>query len=358
MKASAQFEIFPHVSLQEKVLFTKHLSVMLKAGIPLTEGLEILIAQTRSQSFKRMLEQSYKSLKNGKSLGQSLSQSGKAFNHFYISIIDVGEESGTLEQSLEFLADQLRKEYYLKKKVQGALLYPGIVMSAIVVMGSFIAFFILPQLVGFFGSFNIELPLATKILLGIAKFFQSWGIASAIGLVIFTIAWSFFVRTSHGKPFWHWLLLHVPVLGTIIKDTELVQLCRNLGVLLKSGVPIVRSLETAENTLTNLHFQRALAHVLQEAKKGKSVAEGLQDNKHYQFPLIVIKMIEVGEKTGKLDESLLYLGDYYEEEIDNLAKNLSTILEPILLIIIGLVVAFIALAVISPIYELTGSIRR
>lgn len=358
MNLTAHVPLFSSVSMQEKLLFTKHVSVMLKSGIPLVEALGILIEQTKSGYFNSILQDTYTHIKNGSSLASSLEGSPNVFDRFFVSIIHVGEESGTLEESLEYVSEQLQKDYILKKKVQAALLYPTIVFILIFLVGGFISLFILPQLIGFFEAFDTKLPLATQLLLWIATFFKEYGIlffASVIGL---SILWSFLIRTRYVQPFWHRILLHTPVFGTLLRNNQTVRMCRNLGTLLKSGVPIETALETTQQTLSNVHYISALKYIGQQVKKGKTIHESLSVNPSVTFQPIMVKMIDVGERTGKLDESLMYLADFYEEEIDNLTKNLSTILEPILLIVIGLVVGFIALAIISPIYELTGSIRN
>lgn len=357
MKLTTQLDFFSHVSMQEKLLFTKHLSVMLRSGIPILEALSILIEQTTSPSFRRTLERVFKHIKNGKSLSDAIELSGKTFDQFFISIIGVGEESGTLEQSLDFLSDQLQKDYQLKKKVQGAMLYPTIVFTLVIILGGFIALFILPQLVTFFEAFDTKLPLTTQILLTTANFFKNHGILFFICLGVFIALWSLFIKTKTVKPLWQKMLYAFPLFGKLLTYNQTVRFCRNLGILLKSGVPITAALETTKNTLSSVHYIRAVSYVLQEVKRGKSIDKALTDNRHVRFQPIVVKMIGVGEKTGKLEESLIYLADFYEQEVDGITKNLSTILEPVLLIFIGLAVGFIALAIISPIYELTGSIR-
>lgn len=356
MKNPALFQ--SSIPLQEKLLFTKHLSIMLKSGVPISEAIEILIEQSKSPAFRHALDTTNRSLKNGATLSDSLKKGTKAFDQFYLSIIAVGEESGTLEKSLEYLSIQLEKEYYLRKKVQGALLYPGIVLSAIFIVGGFIAVFILPQLIGFFQAFNTELPVATKILLWIAQYFKSYGLITLGAVGGLFVGGIFAVRTKAIQPLWHRFVYSIPVTGPLLHATQLVRFNRNLGILLQSGVPITTSLDTTRKTLTNIHYIRALDSVLANTKKGKSISDSLKANPHQAFPAITVKMIAIGEKTGKLDETLIYLSEFYESEIDSNTKNLSTVLEPILLIVIGLVVAFIALAIISPIYELTGSIRK
>lgn len=358
MKNTAQNQLFSRVSFLDRLLFTKHLAVMIKAGIPVAEALAVLTDQTRSRVFKKVLSATLSDLENGQSLAKSLAKYPKVFDHFYISLIEVSEESGTLEENLDFLAKQLAKNYNLRKKIQSAMLYPGLVLGAATIMGGFIALFILPKLVDFFSVFEIELPLTTRILLFVASTMKNYSFFIVGGLVLLTAVAFALVSLPKVKPKWHAFVLKLPLIGALTASGQLAHFARNLGGLLRSGVPVTRALEVTANTLSNLKFRIDTQEIGLALSKGQTIGTVLGKKKYSEFPPITAKMILVGEKTGKLDETLLYLGDFYEDEIDNLAKNLSTILEPVLLITIGLLVGLVALAIISPIYELTGSIRR
>jgi type II secretory pathway component PulF len=346
------------VSFTEKLLFTKRLSTMVKAGITVDESIQVLAEQTKSPYFHKVLVELRTNIENGQSLASSLEDHPNIFDQLYISLIQIGEESGTLEENLEFLSDQMSKENALRKKVQSAMLYPGLVLTAVSLMGGVISFFVLPQLVGFFDSFGADLPISTKILLFFANIMKAYGILILGGVFALVIALVNLSRTKTFKPFFHAIYLKIPLVGEMIRMEQLTRFSRNLGVLLESGVPISDALKITAKTLSNVQFQKAVKSVEKSVKEGKKISSAMEDKKLSMFPPIVVKMIGVGERTGKLDEILLYLGDYYDDEIDNISKNLTTILEPMLLIGIGIVVAFVALAIISPIYELTGSIRR
>lgn len=352
MKLTA-LPFFSSVSFLEKLLFTKHLAVMIKSGLVLSESIHTLIEQTKSLTFRNILISLVVDIENGKPLASALSKHPNVFDQFYISLIEVGEESGTLEENLEFLAKQLAKDYSMQKKVKGAMLYPGLIFFSVTIMGGFISLFILPQLVDFFESFDIELPLATKILLAIANLMKTKGILIITIFVILFTSFMFLIRTKLVKPIWHRILLRLPIFGNFLVSVNIARFSRNLGTMLRSGVTLIRSLEVTAHTLDNLSYQQALSFAQDEVRKGKQLAKGLE--KFTIIPPLVTKMIAIGEKTGKLEEVLLYLGDFYEEEIDEFSKSLSTILEPILLVSIGLVVGFVAIAIISPIYQLTGS---
>ncbi len=359
MSNSAQsFTIFKKVNQQEKLVFTKHISVMLKAGLPVTEVLETLASQTRSSYFKEVLTAVLSDVKNGKSLADSFRKHPRWFDDFYISLIEIGETSGTLVDNLEFLVDQLVKSHSLKKKVRSALIYPGLVLSLALVVGSFISFFILPRLVDFFESFEIDLPFSTKVLLFMGTTMRDYGIVIFLGLAGVLILTRFAIQLPRVKPYWHAVILKIPVIGELVSYSQLAQFSRNLGTLLQSGTPIIKALEVTADTLSNIQFRRQLLSISSSLAKGKDVGRTMENIKFSKYPPLVSRMVAVGEKTGKLDETLLYLAVFYEDEVDDISKNLGSVIEPVLLIAIGLFVGFLALSIISPIYELTGSIRR
>jgi len=350
--------LYSNVSYLDTLLFTKHLAIMIKSGVPLLDAIDTLRGQTKSKAFEKILAGIYEDAKNGQSLVVSLRKYPKVFNQFYISLIEVGESSGTLEQNLEFLSSQLTKEYQLKKKMQGALLYPGLVISATILMGGGITLFVLPKLVDFFASFEATLPLSTQILLWIALVAKQFGIVIAIGCIVLTIAMGIMLQIPKIKYIWHSVMIKIPIFGELLLDQELARFSRNYGILLKSGISSTKGLEITAKTVSNLRMQKDILMVADMLSAGNSIGATMMKEKFPEFPSMVTKMILVGEKTGKLENVLLYLGEYYEEEIENISKNLSTLLEPILLTVIGIIVGFMALAIISPIYELTGSINK
>lgn len=353
--AQIQIQLIKKVKLVEQVNFTKHLATMLKAGIPIDEGIETLREQTNNPYFRKVLTEALEDIKNGQTLSESLKKHKNAFSSFYISLIKISEESGTLEENMEFLAEQLNKAYILKKKIQGAMLYPTLIIVAAFVMGGFISLFILPQLVDFFDSFEVELPITTKILLAIANFMKTNGIFFFGGIIVAGIGLKLSITIHAIKKLWHKILLKLPIAGKIVQLNQLAKLSRNLGVLLKSGVPISKALSVTKDTLSNLKFKKITETMEEAIEKGQNVHDTLRQEKFSEIPSIFITMVKVGEKSGTLEDSLLYLGDFYEEEIDSFSNNLTTIIEPILLLGIGLGVGFIALAIVTPIYELTSS---
>lgn len=344
------------ISTLDKVFLANNISVMIKAGLPLREAVATLQEQTKSKVFKKILEDIIKRLDNGESLANSLARHPRSFNQLFVNIIRVGEASGTLEENLKYLAIQLEKSYDLRRKVKGAMIYPLLVLTSTFVLGSALAVFILPKLLPLFKSFDVELPLPTKILMWVTETIQNHGLLIFGGLIVFIILFAFLSRLKPVKKFNHKILLRTPLFGRISRSNNLAQLCRTLGVLLKSGIPVVQGLEITSQTLKNMSYKKALTETSDKVQRGKSISDHLKIE-GFLFPVTVSKMIQVGEKTGNLEHTLLHLAEFYEKEIDNVTKNLSNILEPILLIVIGLVVGFIAIAIILPIYKLTGGFR-
>jgi len=341
----------------DKISFTKHLSVMLKAGITLSEALENLSLQATKKDVKVIFITIKHSLDNGSSFYESLSQFPKSFDELFLGIIKVGESTGSLDESLNYLATQLTKEFALKKKVSGALMYPGLVLVATFTIGTFISLFILPKLVDFFSAFNAKLPLSTVLLLNVAMFMKNYGFIffGTIGALIVMVA--FLIKVPFVKLWKDRQILKIPFIGRLLVEKEVALFSRNLSTLIKSGLPIFEALDICGKSMQNMEYRKTIQALGKSLAKGNNLADFLnKPNYHLLFPRLVSDMIAVGEKTGTIDQSLLYVSQFYEDDIEDTAHNLTTILEPAILIIIGLMVAFLSMAIIGPIYQLTGSL--
>lgn len=331
---------------------------MLKSGIALPEALQILEKQTAQQFFKKVLNKIHQEIANGQPFYKALAQFPSIFDAFYINLIRVGEESGNLEKNLNYLAIHLKKQQDFSDKVRGALLYPSIVLGVASITGVGLSIFVLPKLIDLFATLDVELPLSTKLLLFFAVVMRDYGILLLFGFIVLFILFRYAITTRFIKPYWHSILLSLPIFGALIQNIQLASMFRNLGTMLEAGIPISTSLDAQFKTTTNYVYKGILEQMRSGVAKGKSIEEILIKNGCTFVPLFAIRMIGVGEKTGKLDETFSYLGDYLEDEVDDASKNLSTVLEPIILIMVGLIVAFIAISIIGPIYQFTGSIKR
>ena len=344
------------VSITQISLFVKTLAVMLKSGIPITQALEITV-ESSSGKIKQVLVKVIKSIQAGHSFSSSLQQHPKVFSKLLINSIKIGESSGTLEDNLEHLSIQIEKERDLINKVKSALLYPAIILTAATGLGVFMIIFVLPKIVPLFESLQTELPFSTRTLIFISYFFQNYKLAMAVSLILLIGVGSLIGRQAFAKPYTHWLQLSIPVVSKINITANLARFCRTFGTLLKSGVDIQEALKITKETISNYYYKKAVDQALESVVNGGLLSSKLNEHKKY-FPQLVLSMIKSGEQSGKLDETLLYLADYYDKEVDNSAKTLSTVLEPLLLLVLGLAVAFLALAIITPIFKLTGSVNR
>ena len=357
-RLSSEISLFGKVSLVDTLALTKHVSLMLKSGIPLPESILILEKQTSHPAFRKLLLKIHQEIANGQPLHKALSQFPHVFNAFYVSLIKVAEESGSLEKNLDYLSLHLKKQHEFTGKVRGALLYPSIVLGVALIVGIGLSVFVLPKLIDLFASLDVELPLSTKILLLFAKVMRDYGIFLLGGLVLLFVLIRWAITTRVVKPHWHSILLSLPVLGVFMQNIQLASMFRNIGTMLGVGVHISTALDAQFETTTNCVYKDYLEKIKSGVEKGKSIEEVLSKTNKKFMPLIAVRMIGVGEKTGKLDETLTYLGDYFEDEVDDTSKNLSTIIEPVILIVVGLIVGFIAISIIGPIYQFTGSIKR
>jgi len=354
-KKKIRIPFFGKVSLFDKLLFAKHLRMMIKSGVPLREAILEIQKESASKKFRAILKKVVEDLDNGESLSRSLSRYPYVFDDLFVNLIKIGESSGTLEKTLEYLVQQLERSYDLRKKITSAMLYPALILIATFVLIGILAFFVFPKLIPLFEGFNIELPLPTRILLWFIKTMKVYGFL-LVGLIIFFVSLFFFLsRLRPIKLVNHRIVLGLPIIGRFTRNVNLAYFARTLGTLVKSGVPIVEALDITANTLNNLVYQRYLKKSISRIQRGEEVVSFLRDNPKL-FPPIFSRTVSAGEKTGRLEESLFFLAEFYEKEIDNAAKNLSQILEPILLIIIGTIVGFIAVSIIMPIYKIAHTL--
>jgi len=342
--------------LEEKMLFAEHLALMIKGGIPLADALNTLKTEARNRAFKKTLEQILKRILEGESLSKAMERHPKIFDKFSQDIVRIGEESGTLEENLKYLALKLRKDYEMQKKVRGALIYPAIILVMALVIALTVTFFILPKITNLFQLLEIELPLATKILISTVSFFQKYLIFVFFGIILIILVFKALLRLNLVKFCLDRASLSLPLFGQIFKNLNLAFFSRTFYTLLKGGVPLIETLEISAKTQPNEVYKQNLIRVRAEVERGEKISQGLKIFPK-TFPSVFSEMVLVGEKAGTLEESLLYLAEYHEKEMDSTLKNLSGIIEPVLLILVGILVAFVAIAIIIPIYRFTGQLR-
>lgn len=343
--------------IDNKLFFSNNLAVLLEAGVPLLEALETL-KDSAEDKFGRIIGNLSEDLSQGSSLKGAMEKHPSYFNSFYLGMVEMAENSGNLPESLKFLAKQLEKEKESRAKLISALMYPSIVVGAMVMVGGLMMLVILPQLIGFFEAFEANLPLSTKILLAVAEFSKKYGswLLITLGVMLAAIRWA--SRLKAVKIKLQQILVLIPMVGGVYLSDQLARFCRNLSILIQSGIPIGRALEITQKT-TDFYYLNTLANQLAKGlDKGQDMAKVMETLNTKFVPKIMTKMVKVGEKTGSVDRSLEYLGRFFEGETDKQSTRLGTLLEPILLLAVGLGVGFTAVAIISPIYQLTSTIGR
>ena len=347
--------IFEKVPLLERVLFARYFALMLRAGLDVKLSLQALQEQSRNKPLKKALQGVVGSVDRGISLSDSMENYPTAFTSMFISFIRVGETTGRLQESLEVLGVQLQKEYDLRRAVRGALLYPVIIILALVAVGFAMLVFVIPKLAEVFDGFDVDLPLTTRILIGTGTFFESYwwlvlilGAAAGVGVY-------FLLRVKRVKNAVMHSLLYLPVIGPIVRHVNLARFTRNLSSLLASGVAFVESLSILGDNTPHGSYASVLKGAREHVKQGKLMSSYLQGYQRL-FPPLVVNVVKVGEETGALDEVLQEVALFYEAEVDQTMKNLTSIMEPILMVVIGLAVGALAISVISPIYSLVNVI--
>ena len=342
---------FGGVGLKEKMFFARNLQVMVASGLPLPRAIETLSSQTKSKKFQKALLSIKEDIIKGKSFSETLSSYPNIFSELFQSMVKVGEESGTLEEILKILASQMEKENELKSKIMGAMLYPAVIICAMIGIGILMLVMVVPQLAATFKELEIELPVTTKFVMGLGTFLvEKWYLVILI-LVFFIFFFLQTMRTKRGKAVIDALLLKLPIVSPIIRKTNAARTVRTLGSLIASGVPIVRGLEIVSGTLGNIYFKKAISEAAERVRKGEKLSEAL---KPYQdiYSLTVIQMIAVGEETGETSSILQKLADFFEEEVERATENLAAVIEPVIMLIIGAAVGFFAISMVQPMYSM------
>jgi len=346
---------FGGVPLTEKMFFARNLKVMIAAGLPLPRAINALSKQVKTPEFQKALSDVREKVTQGKNLSEALGHYPDIFSELFKSMIKVGEESGTLEKVLETLSAQMEKEHNLKAKIQNAMIYPAIIILAMIAVGALMLIMVVPKLAETFEDLNMELPVATKVIIGFGTFLaNNWHfvLLGLIALVIFSMR---AVKIESVKKILDRMLLNMPIISFIIKSTNSAYVTRNLSSLIGAGVSLPRSLEITSGTLTNFYFKKSIAEAAEKVRKGAKLSEVLATYKNV-YPSIVLQMIAVGEETGETSHVLLELADFFEEEVSNATKNLASIIEPVLMIIIGITIGFFAVSMIQPMYSMLGNV--
>jgi type IV pilus assembly protein PilC len=340
------------VSLQDKILFVKNLSILVKAGVPLTRALKILSEQTKNPKFKKILQNIHKQVESGKSMSEGFAAYPGVFKNIFISMFKVGELSGSLDKSMEYLAYQLEREHELKSKTKGAMIYPAVVVFAIVIVGVLMSIFVLPSLVSIFKDSGMTLPLTTRVVIGFVDFMSGHTILALGGIVGFVALIIATYRSTPGRRMFDTIFLKIFIIGSIVQKVNLARFSRTMSSMLKSGTPIIESLQVTADAMDNVRYREALQQAVQDVRVGKSLTASLSQSPTL-FNYLIVQMIGVGEESGNVDGILEELAGHYESEVDDTMRNFSSVIEPLMILFIGGIVGLLAVALISPIYSLT-----
>jgi type II secretory pathway component PulF len=334
---------------------TRNLSGMLTAGLPLSRALSVIERQTRNPKLKLVIADVRESIQKGDQFNQALAAHPRIFDPLYIAMVRAGEESGGMSEALKLLSVQMEKSSSLKKRIKSAMIYPSIVMIIMAGIGIVMMIYVMPSITGTFKGMGVELPGTTQALIAASDFMVAHTVVFLGSLAGFVFGFIFFLRTRIGKLFWHFVILHLPVISPMVKEVNAARTARTLSSLLTSGVDVMRSLEITKDVVQNVYYKPVLAEARAAVERGEPLS-AVFIAKEKLYPVFVGEMIMVGEETGSVGNMLKELADFYEKEVERKTKDLSTIIEPLLMVVIGGTVGFFALAMIAPIYSITDSI--
>lgn len=346
---------FGGIKTYEKIIFARNLGAMIEAGLAVTRALGVMEKQTKKKKLKELFYKLNEEISHGKSLSDSLKQYSKIFSPLFISMVKAGEESGNLASSLKTVASQMDRSYALSRKVRGALIYPAVILSVMIVIGILMMIYMVPTLSSTFQGLGVELPATTRAIIAISDFLRTQFILFVSIVVVLIASVLTFFRSQKGKRIFDFLIIKLPLIGSLVKEVNSARTARTLSSLLSSGVEVVSALSVTAEVLQNSYYKEVLKKAESVIQKGEAISSIFIQNEKL-YPIFVGEMIAVGEETGKLSDMLLGVATFYEEEVDQKTKNLSTIIEPVLMVIIGVAVAVFAISMLMPTYSLVDKI--
>jgi len=347
--------VFNKVSFNDIVDFTRQIAIMLNAGLTLVDCFGILEKQTTKIGMIAIIQNIKKDVLSGSTLSLALQKYPDYFSNLYVSLIKSGEASGKLSDILLRLANSLEKQREFRAKIKGAMTYPIVVFTGMIGIMLIMMTFVVPKLLNLYKDFNIDLPITTKILIVISNFLQQfWPLLIVVGVVAFQFIQRYF-KTEKGKLALDTVLLKLPIFGKVVSVSSLVDSTRTLSILIGSGVSILDTLTIIIETTGNSLYKNAFKNILKEVEKGVSLGNAF--NNEGLFPPILVQMITVGETTGKLDDTMMRISHYFNLESEESIKTMTTLIEPLILVVLGVGVGFLVLSVITPIYNLTSAFK-
>ncbi len=341
------------VGAKDRVIFTRQLSTLINAGLPLTQSLHTVSEQIANKTLHEVVVAVVSNVESGTSLSVSFAQFPKVFNDIYISLVAAGEASGSLDKALERIANQQEKDAAILSKIRGALIYPVIVLFVIAAVLVFMLTTVLPQVGGLYTDLHKQLPILTRILLAISSFIIHFWFVVVIGLGAAYFGGRSYVQTPPGRALLDRMKLNMPLFGKIFRKVYMARFSRTLGTMLQSGIPMLEALRIVKDAIANVHVEAVLEKSMQGVKGGKALSSTLEGQP--EFLTLVPQMIKIGEQSGAIDGMLDRVATYYEGEVDEEVRNISTTIEPLLMVVLGVTVGGVIAAILLPVYSLVGS---
>lgn len=352
------YKMFPFlgsVSTEQKISFAKNLSAMTKAGLSLSRALSVIEAQSKNGHFKNVVEGINLEIKKGKTLSEAMRGYPNIFSNLFVSMAKAGEESGGLSDSLSNVALQMDKTYRLQKKVKGAMIYPAVIISVMIIVGILMFIFVVPGITETFKELNTELPFSTQLIINISDFLTGHWFLTVL-IILGLIAGVYFgLKTVAGKLLRDRIVIKLPLVGDLIKEANAARVARTLSSLLMAGVPVAQSLDITKGIVNNHYYKLVLEEAAKIVEKGENISGVFMKNPNL-YPTFVGEMMAVGEETGNMASMLLEVAMFYENDVEERTKDLSTIIEPVLMVIIGAAVGFFALSMVTPIYSVMDNV--
>ena len=351
---SFDIDFFDRIKVKDIAIFSRQFSIMVSANVSMVQSLKILISQTENEKLKSIISDIAHEVDAGSRLSDAFEKRSKVFSDFYISVIRAGESSGKLDDSLNYLADEMEKDYDMISKIKGAMIYPAFVLSGLAIVGAVMMIFVVPKLTNILAETGAALPLATKILMGTSDFMINYWWIFIVFIIVFIIGIKIFTNTERGRYLVDFLLLKLPIFGKLFQRIYLVRFTRSMHTLLTGGVTITDGLKIAGDVVSNRVYKDLIEETIKEVEDGNSISGVFVQNK--EIPKMVSQMMSIGEKTGKLDLVLLKITDFYTREINNVLANLMSLMEPIIMVVMGVAVGLMVAAIILPMYNMTANV--
>lgn len=349
------FSFMGDIKMADKIAFAKNLSAMTKAGLSLSRALSVIERQSKEGKLKSVVEGINLEIKKGKTLSESLKTYPNIFSNLFISMTKAGEESGGLSEALANVSLQMEKTYRLQKKVKGALIYPAVIISVMVAVGILMFIFVVPGIIATFKELNTELPASTKVIVFLSDFFSNHWLIAILIIVTFVLALYASMKTALGKKVRDQIVMKLPVISELVKEANAARVARTLSSLLMAGVPVAQSIAITKDIVNNYRYKQVLEEAEKVVEKGENISAVFMKNPKY-YPTFVGEMMAVGEETGNMASMLSEVAIFYENDVEERTKDLSTIIEPVLMVIIGAAVGFFALSMITPIYSVMDNV--